>query len=115
MTDRVMVEAYWDGLYPTLCFGTWTLRVNGKDVSALIPKELRHNEMNTYGTYQSWYFDEDWLEVFEDYEDGLDCDEWVSENKYWLDTITDDTKVQDDIYYAISENDWRHGSCGGCI
>lgn len=28
-----MVEANWNGRYPCLCFGKWTLVVNGKDVS----------------------------------------------------------------------------------
>ena len=109
-----MVNAYWSGSYPTLCYGKWTLEVNGVDVSDLIPKELRESEMNTFGTYQEWHF-EDWLEVFEDYDDGLKCDEWIEENKYWLDAITEDTNVQKKIFYAINEHDWRHGSCGGCI
>ena len=69
-----MVEAKWSGSYPCLCYGKWTLKVNGKDVSNMIPKELRESSMNTYGTYQTWHF-EDLLEVFEDYEDGLDCDD----------------------------------------
>lgn len=109
-----MVKAQWSGSYPCLCSGEWTLEVNGVDVSNYIPDELRHNEMNTYGTYEEWHF-EDWLEVFEDYEDGLMCDEWIAENKNWLDVITDDINVQMEIFYAISEEDFRHGSCGGCI
>jgi hypothetical protein len=64
--DRVMVEAKWSGKYPCLCFGNWTLKVDGKDVSKLIPSKLRKSPMNTYGTYQSWHF-ENWIEVFEDY------------------------------------------------
>ena len=109
-----MVKAKWSGSYPTLCFGEWTLEVDGVDVSMFIPDELRKSSMNTYGEYQSWHF-EDWMEVFEDYTDGLECDEWIAENKYWLDTITDDINVQMKIFYAISEEDWRSGSCGGCI
>lgn len=109
-----MVNAFWSGSYPCLCSGTWTLEVNGVDVSSLIPEELRHNEMNTFGTYEEWHF-EDWIEVFEDYEDGLMCDEWIAENKYWLDDITDDYNIQTEIFYAISEEDFRHNSCGGCI
>ena len=110
-----MVNAYWSGSYPTLCYGKWTLEVNGIDVSSLIPKELVCNEMNTFGTYQEWCFDDDGYEKFEDYEDGLICREWIDENKYWLDTITDDIDVQKEIFNAINEHDWRHGSCGGCI
>ena len=109
-----MVEARWSGSYPNLCHGEWTLKVNGNNVSDLIPKELRDGEMNTYGTYQSWHF-ENWSEVFEDYEDGLACDEWIAENKYWLDTIANDLGIQEEIFHAINSQDWRSGSCGGCI
>lgn len=109
-----MIEAKWSGSYPCLCSGEWTLKINGKDVSTKIPEELRRSSMGTRGTYSSWHF-ENWSEVFEDYEDGLDCDEWINENVYWLDTITDDSSVQKEIYYAINANDFREGSCGGCI
>ena len=109
-----MVKANWSGSYPCLCFGEWTLKVDGKDVSEMIPKNLRESSMNTYGTYQSWHF-VDWMEVFEDYESGLICEDWIRENKEWLDKITKDEKVQAEIYYAINEQDFRSGSCGGCI
>lgn len=109
-----MVKAKWSGSYPCLCYGEWTLEVNGKNVSDLIPDELRRSCMNTYGTYEEWHF-ENWVEVFEDYEDGLMCDEWIAENKYWLDIITDDIDTQVEIFNAINEQDWRSGSCGGCI
>lgn len=109
-----MVIAKWSGHYPCLCYGKWTLEVNGVDVSMYIPEELRDGSMDTYGTYQRWYF-ENWIEHFEDYEDGLMCDEWIEKNKYWLDLITDDINVQMEIFDAINARDWRHGSCGGCI
>ena len=109
-----MVKANWSGRYPTKCFGKWTLEVNGVDVSMYIPAELRRDSMNTYRTYQRWYF-KNWLEEFEDYEDGLMRDEWIAENKYWLDVITNDINIQMEIFYAINEKDWRHGECGGCI
>lgn len=52
-----MVEAYWSGKYPCLCFGEWRLKVNNKDVTDKIPISLRKREMNTYGTYQRWHFE----------------------------------------------------------
>lgn len=109
-----MVEARWSGSYPCLCFGEWTLKIDGKDVSKKIPEDLRKSSMNTYGTYQSWHF-EDWMEVFEGYDDGLDCGEWIEENAYWLNTIAGDYSVQEKIYHAINAEDFRSGSCGGCI
>lgn len=110
-----MVKAKWSGSFPCLCSGKWTLEVNGEDVSELIPEGLRTSEMNTYGTYYSWHFDENFSEFFEYYVDGLECDEWIMENKYWLDTITEDYDTQVEIFNAINVEDWRTGSCGGCI
>ncbi len=110
----VMVTAYWSGSYPCLCYGEWTLQVNGNDVSHLIPEDLKNGSMNTYGEYQSWHF-EDWIEMFESYCDGLACNEWIDENKYWIDVITTDMETQEEIFYAIQKEDFRPGSCGGCI
>ena len=109
-----MVKAYWSGSYPNLCSGRWRLEVNGVDVTCYIPPKLRNCPMETLGEYQSWHF-ENWNEVFESYVDGLSCNEWIEKNKYWLDIITDDIDVQTEIFNAINEEDWRYGSCGGCI
>lgn len=109
-----MVEAKWSGSYPCLCCGKWTLKVNGEDVSDKIPKDLRDSSMYTYGSYRRWHF-ENWLEVFENYESGLECDDWVEENKKWLNEIATDLDIQREIYHAINEQDFRSGSCGGCI
>ena len=79
-----------------------------------IPEDLRDSEMGTYGTYQSWHF-EDLTELFDSYEDGLECGEWIEVNKGWLDTITTDYETQREIYEAINAEDFRAGSCGGCI
>ena len=110
-----MVKAKWSGSYPHLCRGTWTLIVNGINVTHCIPKEIRHSDMNTFGIYQTWYFDRGWHVVFENYEDGLHRDLWIKENKYWLDTITKDIDTQVEIFNAINEQDFRLKSCGGCI
>ena len=110
-----MVEAKWSGRWPNLCSGEWTLMVDEKDVSGKIPDELRSSEMNTYGSYQKWHFVADWEVEWESYHDGLECEEWIKENKSWLDTISTDQKTQSDIFYVINASDWRHGSCGGCI
>jgi len=109
-----MVEAKWSGAYPCLCFGEWTLIVDGKDVSDKIPDYLRKETMSTYGNYDSWHF-EDWLEVFESYNDGLDCEEWIEKNDEWLNEITTDYSVKEQIFLAIQKEDFRPNSCGGCI
>lgn len=110
-----MVKAEWSGSYPNLCLGEWRLKVDGKDVSEKIPESLRKDSMYTYGTYQYWYIDKDGDEIFEDYEDGFKCEEWIEEHKDWLDRISTDHSIQVDIFHAIRASDWREGSCGGCI
>ena len=46
-----MVEAIWSGCWPTLCFGSWALKIDGIDYTHLIPEELREAPMNTFSTY----------------------------------------------------------------
>ena len=106
-----MVEAIWTGQYPCLCHGEWILKVDGVDVSHLIPEDRRTGHMNTRGTYQEWRFGDDWEEIWEDYEDGLEYNEWIAENE-WVRELPADPY---DVYVAFSAEDWRHGSCGGCI
>jgi hypothetical protein len=109
-----MVSVEWSGAYPCLCFGKWSLFVDDIDVSDKIPDDIRCSDMNTYGTYQEWHFEE-WSEVFEDYDDGLFCEEWIEKNNYWLNNISSDHELKIQIYDAFQSKDWRHGSCGGCI
>lgn len=102
------VEAKWSGSYPNLCSGEWMLFIDGKDMSNKIPEDYRNEPMYTNGVYLSW-------SLRNNYEDGLKCEDWIKENKEWLDEITIDKNEQEDIYYAFQLNDWRYGSCGGCI
>lgn len=110
-----MVEAKWSGEYPCLCQGEWTLIVDGKDVSDLIPDDLRYSSMDTYGLYSAWNFGEDWEVYTRMYEDGLDCEDWIDSNNYWLNEITNNEYIKEEIYDAINGEDFRLGSCGGCI
>ena len=105
-----MVIAEWTGSYPCLCSGEWRLTIDGVDWSNAIPIEKRYSHMNTAGTYQSWHF-ENWIEVFEDYEDGLEFDEWVVENPW----VAELPAAPQDVFYAIQVQDFRPGECGGCI
>ena len=77
-----MIKVNWSGYYPNLCFGVWEIKIDDKLLP--IPEDKINTDMNTFGSYQSWHF-EDWIEVFEDYEDGLFFDEWLLENKEWID------------------------------
>ena len=110
-----MVKANWSGKYPCLCRGEWTLEVNGKNVSDKIPDEIRKNSpMYTYGYYEVWHFDKDQV-IYEGRHDGLNEEDWIEENDYWLNNITDDIKIKEEIYEAIQNEDFRMKSCGGCI
>ena len=108
------IKVEWTGRYLCLCWGEWKLYIDGTDKSDLIPEDLRRNNMGTLGTYSSWYF-ENWNEVFEDYQDGMDCDEWIEHNRYWLDNVSTNQTIQEQLFYEFQASDWRYGSCGGCI
>lgn len=108
-------EAEWSGECSCLCHGKWTLKVDGEDVSEKIPESLKQNHMSTYKSYQKWHFNEDYCEEWESYNDGLRCEDWIEVNGYWLNKIVADKDIQKCVFYAINEEDWRHGSCGGCI
>lgn len=105
------IKVEWTGSYPCLCHGQWILKINGKGYSDLVP--FGSSPANTYGTYSEWHF-ENWLEVFEDYEDGLDESDWIKENKEWLDKLPSGTNYSE-VFKAFQSQDWRHNSCGGCI
>ena len=105
-----MLTVIWTGSYPCLCSGEWRITINGIDWSNAIPVDKRYAPMDTAGTYQEWHF-EDWEEVFEDYEDGLEFDEWIAENEWALALPC----APQDLFYEIQAQDWRHNSCGGCI
>lgn len=109
------VKAKWNGKYPNFYSGQWTLIVNDVDVSDKIPMDLINSPMNTYGIYSNWKFSSDWDVEWSSYSDGLFYSEWIKENDYWLNTITEDKYIKEEIYYAINSEDFRHGSCGGCI
>lgn len=108
-------EVEWTGSYPCLCYGEWKIKKNGVDLSNIIPEDIKHSPMDTYGIYQSWYFDENWMEDFEDYEDGLCCDNWINRNDYWISKICNNYDEKVMLFNAISEKDFRANSCGGCI
>lgn len=116
--SNMVITASWSGTYPCLCYGVWEILVDGKHLP--IPDDIVREPMNTFGTYQEWHF-EDWLEVFEDYEDGLGEYEWIEKNKYWIDAGLEkigkkfSNQDYERLYCAIQENDFRRGSCGGCI
>lgn len=115
-------EAKWTGAYPNLCSGRWHLYKNDNEVDLYEvgcsfvtgPNGYSDGHANTHGTYSSWHF-EDWMEVFDSYYSGLKTFDWIEENKDWLKNISNDKNDWELIYNAFKAEDWRPGSCGGCI
>lgn len=97
-----------------MCYGQWEIIIDG-----ILLTGIENLPFDTTGTYSSWHF-ENWLEVFEDFEDGVDFSEdWLSTNglsnsliRHRI-SLTTDEKIE--LFSKIQEQDWRHGSCGGCI
>ena len=124
ITDKKNIEVEWTGEYPTLCFGTWEIKIDGKILKALpnSPEEkLLQGNMDTENTYESWYFD-NWHEVWEDYDDGNSFKDWLKSNEGLgiiklldLNSIQLNKYEMKDLFTKIQQNDWRHQSCGGCI
>lgn len=110
-------DASWSGCWPCLCAGTWTLTKDGVDVSDHIPEDLRDQDMGTEGDYDSWHFggESGWDEEWETYHEGASRDAWVRDNMSWLKTLTTDPDDLTAIFEAFQADDFRWGSCGGCI
>lgn len=108
-------EAEWSGSYPNLCSGEWKLTCDGEDITNLIPKEIRNEPMGTYGKYSYWFLDDYMSEQWDEYTDGLSCDDWIDKHSVWLENITQDKAELESIYEAFNASDFRRGSCGGCI
>ena len=111
----------WTGKWPCLCSGKWVIRINGQE--AIVPKlhDQHKAPFDTYKIYKRWYFEKKWNEVWEEYKDGLNLPEWKERKKDWLDLFFSLNRINPteedykDLYAAINEQDWRRGSCGGCI
>ena len=61
MSHKIDVD--WTGSYPNLCSGKWIIKIDEKQIS--IPSALINSSMGTFKSYETWYFDEDWSEIFE--------------------------------------------------
>ena len=82
---------------------------------------IKKCDMGTYGEYSSWYFDENMSECDESYYDGLDEANWIVKNYDWIKDMFDEKNIHitrellGELYDKISAEDFRSGSCGGCI
>lgn len=108
-------SATWNGRYPSFCSGTWSLTMNGVDISDKIPPELRTEPMNTEGTYFRRTLNHKGVEERSEYSHGLPMEAWIEANRYWLDKITQDPVELRELYNTFNYHDWRYCQCGGCL
>ena len=105
--------ARWSTQGNTLCLGHWI--INYKGLPLTLPLERNEKDMGTNNIY-NFMDPEDEL-----YREGLEEDDWIVENIDWLSDvfITHDIPLEEMLfrafYQAVNKEDWRCGSCGGCI
>lgn len=110
------IEVQWTGGGWTLCNGEWLIAVDGIDISEHIPNSIRTSSMYTYKTtFDScaYEYDPDGEVTFTD---GLKFNDWIHENMWWIGELPIIEPEDYPLLYAlIQENDFRQGTCGGCI
>lgn len=117
MLNKLYVE--WTGSYPNLCSGEWVIKYDGIELT--VPDDIKYATMDTFGEYGSWYFDEDMYEVWDYYTDGDDEETWITKNIDWVKSMFEEHGIEvtsellSTLFKKVQEEDWRHGSCGGCI
>lgn len=113
------LKVVWTGEYPCLCSGEWIITFN--NVKLNIPKDKKREPMNTLKEYSQWYFDEDCSECYYYIEEGLNFNDWIIVNRYWVEEMFKDKNIEvneqllKDLYFKIRLKDWKRNSCGGCI
>ncbi|MDO8925331.1 MAG: hypothetical protein Q7U94_00310 [Sideroxyarcus sp.] len=106
-------SAKWTATGNKLCLGKWEISHLGKPLK--LDTARAEEDMGTYAIYSFIYPDDD---IFAE---GLKEEEWIIENLDWLTQIflahdipTDEAHFRF-FYRAVNRQDWRCGSCGGCM
>ncbi|MGR6981009.1 hypothetical protein ACUHGC_06290 [Testudinibacter sp. P27/CKL/0425] len=106
-------SARWTAVGNTLCLGHWEISYQG--LPLVLPEQKREHDMGTNGIYSFMDPEE---ELFRE---GLYEDDWIIENADWLADVFIASNVPLDeahfhyFYQAVNQEDWRCGSCGGCM
>ena len=80
-----------------------------------LPRERQQEEMGTFGIFSYLYPDDP------EFAEGLEEEDWILENMEWVSTLFELNQIPLDpqylrwFYQALNREDWRCGSCGGCI
>lgn len=105
--------ARWTAKGSNLCLGHWEITYYEQQIE--LADEQRVHDMGTYGIYSYIYPDD------EDFAEGVHEEAWVAKNNKWLTELFNKYGIPVDeshmhwFYQAVNMNDWRCGSCGGCI
>lgn len=135
-------EAEWTGEFPNLCMGHWRLFKDGSEVKnvripfngyieitdenagqfedddvlrGFVAETFGGECAETEGVYSFYTFDNCWNDESHSYSDGFDCESWCDEYSEWLSQIDPEGTEREAIFKAFQKNDWRRGSCGGCL
>lgn len=105
--------AHWSAQGNNLCLGHWEIFHQAQLLE--LDEVRRVEDLGTHGIY-SYIFPDD-----EDYAEGYHEDEWIEKNKEWLTPLFTKYQIPADeahmrwFYQAVNPQDWRCGSCGGCL
>lgn len=105
--------ARWTMKGSNLCLGRWEIAYLEKPL--ILPLADKQKDMGTYGIYSYIYPDDD---IFAE---GMHEDDWVIAKNPWLAELFIHNDIPIDeahfrwFYRAVNAQDWRCGSCGGCI
>ncbi len=105
--------ARWTARGNNICLGHWEIAYLDRPLS--LDAGHREHDMGTYAIY-SFIFPDD-----EMYAEGLREDDWIAANLDWLALLFVTHGIPADeahfraFYQAVNKEDWRCGSCGGCL
>ncbi len=106
-------KARWTSEGHTLCLGHW--EIHYLDRLLTLPEKYYESDLGTWGVYDPIYDDDP------EFSEGLKEDDWIISNVDWLLEVFLAADVPADhqnmawFYQAVNAQDWRCGSCGGCI
>lgn len=119
MLNMNKLEVIWTGQFPYLCYGEWVMKYDGIELT--VPDDMKETPMFTFGEFGKWCFNEDFMEEWDFYEDGDTKEIWIHRNSEWVTSMFQEHDIEvteellSDLFDKVQEQDWRHGSCGGCI
>jgi len=133
-TTNRNIKITWTGGAPCLCSGEWIFEFDGTTINLEEAKRKGFDDealeeafempLDTEGEFSFWYWPEgdDMIPEWETRKEGMPFFEWYhSPKKSLLEKIFEAFGVSLSpaewarFYELAKEEDWRHGTCGGCI